>query len=65
MSTKAGESYDAKIRQELDRIQSLTLAIQYVKTSLNTEIIRAYAEEIALHCDNIDRIREEAADHYT
>lgn len=61
MSTKAGDSYDAKIRQELDRIQSLTLAIQYVKTSLNTEIIRAYAEEIVMHCDNIDRIREEDA----
>ena len=63
MSTKAG---NGKIAEEVDRIQTLAVSIKYAAVAItNTSLMRAYAEEILIHCDNIDRIRKEAADHYT
>ena len=62
MSTRVGNLPNGKIKEEVERILTLNLAIKYLVTSLSTEIIRAYVEEILVHCDNIDRIRKEAED---
>jgi len=58
MSTRVGNLPNAKIKEEVERILTLNLAIKYLVTSLSTEIIRAYAEEIIMHCDNIEEVRK-------
>ena len=56
MSTiPAGE----KLVEEFDRIMSLSRAIKTLgMLRKNEDIIRHYAEEIIMHCDNIEEVRK-------
>jgi len=55
MSTTAGE----KLVEEFDRIMSLSRAIKTLgMLRKNEDIIRNYAEEIIMHCDNIEEVRK-------
>ena len=56
MSTTAG---DQKLVEEFDRIMSLSRAIKTLgMLRKNEDIIRHYATEILMHCDNIEEVRK-------
>ena len=50
---------DQKLVEEFDRIMSLSRAIKTLGMLRKSEdIIRNYAEEILMHCDNIEEVRK-------
>jgi len=56
MSMTRGEE---KLKEEFDRIMSLSRAIKtFGMLRTNEDIIRNYAEEIIMHCDNIEEVRK-------
>ena len=50
---------DQKLVEEFDRIMSLSMAINFMGSiRSNVDIIRRYATEILMHCDNIEEVRK-------
>lgn len=59
MSMKAGEkTTEQKVVEEMTRIATLGYAIKCIVSSGNVNIIREYAEEILMHCDNVKELQK-------
>lgn len=57
MSTKAGKKTAAEMRaEEIARIRTLAYGIKCLTASGAVAVIRAYAEEIEMHCNTLGQL---------